>query len=341
MKHKITGKIHLIFFGIFLGLCTILLLDIYKKDLLFFCYKNKLIETNIENFYLSKNKTLMYAMKSGKRGWIYDTDICINEQGFRDTDFNLKKGKTILCLGSSITFGGDLQENFLYTSKLNDLLGENYSVFNLGVDGYTTIHEAENLRINGIKYKPNVVIVVSSLFDIDSAFYKDIYYAASVNNNKLNVFLCKSKLYFRFIFLPISKVFNKNNDDIVEIYKQYGTIDISNIPKEEIGFKIISDLQKEYNFECYFFILPFFKDFDNYSKDNKNRHIFLNKILNKYPNIKHFDLKDYFMNISTNPNSFINNEFDFVHPNKYGHELIAKFIYEKLKQDKILEYKTN
>lgn len=335
MFKKIFYLLLFVFLGICFGLISFIIFDIYK---------NNDFNTNIENFYLNKNKILVYSIKEGKNSWFYGTDIVINKQGFRDVDFEYKKGNIkIMCLGDSTTFGGCVNTTSLYTNKLSELLDYKYSVFNLGVDGYNTIQEAENLRINGIKYSPNIVLVTFCLNDFAQTCDPMIYYATKANFCKLNIFFCKSKFYRRYIFLPVLKLIEtlkkENRINVVEMYRKYGTIDVSNITDEEIGIKIISDLQNEYNFKCYFFILPFFRNFDNYLQEDENKSIHLKEILQKYPNIKYFDLKDDFINISKDSSIFIN-EYDegpdFIHPNNYGNELLAQFIYKKLKEDGVL-----
>lgn len=321
-----------ILLGCFFGLILFVLFDVYKGSI---------INTNIENFYLNKNKILVYSMKPGKNNWFYGTDIVINKQGFRDVDFDTKKDTIkIMCLGDSTTFGGTVDTNSLYTNVLSRLLNKKYSVYNLGVDGYNTIQEAENLRINGIRYKPDIVLVTFCLNDFECECDPMIYYAVKANFCKLNIFLCKSKFYRRHIFFPILKLIEslkkENRVNAVEMYRKYGNTDVSDIPDEEIGIRIISDLQKEHNFKCYFFILPFFRNFDNYLQEDENISIHLKEILQKYPNIKYFDLKDDFINISKDPSIFIT-EYDigpdFVHPNNYGNEILAQLIYKKLKED--------
>lgn len=321
-----------------LSFFSIILFDIYKKDIFSIFYEKQFI-SDVGQFCLNDNKILMYSSKSGTRKWAYGTDIYINKQGFRDIDFEEKKGDIrILCIGNSIIFGETIDTKSLFTTELSNKLGSKYSVYNLGVNGYNVIQEAENLRVNGIKYKPNIVIVISSPIDIHSFFYRHIYYAAKANDNKINSFLCKSEFYFKYIFIPITKIIDIDNDcDVVKIYRKYGSINVSNIPEEEIGFKIFSDLQKEYNFKCYFFILPLFRNFNNYLKEDNGKYVFVTEILNKYPNLKYFYLRDYFINISRNQNIFIDDRSDFIHPNKYGHKLIADFVYKKLKEDGVLE----
>lgn len=324
-----------ILFGVFISFVVAILLDIYI---------NADLNTDIINFRLTDNKILLYSMKTGINDWSYETEIYINKQGFRDADFDTKSGNVkVMCLGDSTTFGGHIDEKLLYTSKLSVLLGEKYSVYNLGVDGYNIIQEAENLKVNGLKYNPDIVLVIFCLNDFDDNDFH-IYYAAKANSYGINNFLYKSKIYRRFICLPIMKLIDNCKDKNIMspayMYRKYGEIDVSDVEDEEIGVKVFSQLQKQYGFKCYFFILPYFKDFDNYSKEYEYVHNKIKKILTKYNNIKWFDLKEDFMNISKNADIFVNHSdkyIDIAHPNEYGNELIARFIYDKLKSDGALK----
>lgn len=328
MKKKIFYII-LVCIGLSFAVLVVLLFDIYK---------NKDITTDMLTYCLSENKILLYRMKSGNNKWLYATDIHINKQGFRDKDFDTKLAENkIICLGDSITFAGMLSTEDRYTEKLSKMLGEKYCVYNLGVDGYNTIQEAENLKEYGLKYKPDIVIVVYCLNDIENFCDPIIYYALKANFCKLNVFLCNSKLYRNYVYLPLIKYIEGHKKDvqfvISDMYRKYGEIDVSEIEDDEIGIRIISELQKKYEFKCYFFIIPFFRNFENYKKEDENIHLRLSEIFKKYPNLKLVDLKNSFMNVTKNDFSFRKLDRDYIHPNEYGHGLIAKFIYENLKQD--------
>jgi hypothetical protein len=62
-----------------------------------------------------------------------------------------------LVIGDSITFACDIENRKnIFTSKFNDMLNFksnrlNMKFLNMGVDGYNTIQEAENLKQNGLK----------------------------------------------------------------------------------------------------------------------------------------------------------------------------------------------
>jgi hypothetical protein len=93
--------------------------------------------------------------------------ISINSDGFRDKEYPLEKSKNtfrIIILGDSVTFGFGVENNESYPkileAKLNTLNnGINYEVLNFGVWGYGTIQEVETLKIKGVKYKPDMVIL--------------------------------------------------------------------------------------------------------------------------------------------------------------------------------------
>ena len=109
-----------VLFGIIIAFVVVILFDI--------CINND-INTDIVNFKLSDNKVLLYSMTSGTNNWIYGTEININKQGFRDVDFNTKNGDLkIICIGDSVTFGGHIDNQFLYTSILSGFLNKNCSL---------------------------------------------------------------------------------------------------------------------------------------------------------------------------------------------------------------------
>jgi len=262
------------------------------------------------------NNILQYSLI--KNSYLFNCSI--NEEGFRGSN-KINRDKSIVILGDSVGFGYDREntDKTVFSYILQEYLAKDYDVFNLSVPGYNTIQEAEVLYSKGLKYKPDLVLVIFCLNDLD------VNYTITHYNNFISKKLIRSRI-FRYIFdLFRSKNCAKN-------YRKYGKIDVSDVENEEIGIKVISVLQKKYGFQCYFFIVPYFRNFDDYLQEDDNIHVKIKEFLQKYPNLKFFDLKEDFMNISKNAKIFsVPN--DIVHPNKYGHKLMAEFICEKLKKD--------
>ncbi|MEA5001191.1 MAG: SGNH/GDSL hydrolase family protein [Endomicrobiaceae bacterium] len=334
-------KLFLVFFiGLFLGCLLFLFIDILFENI----EKNIILKTrdlytsDEDNFSVSSDKILVYEMKKNTvfKRYKFLTQYKTNGQGFRDADFELNKNpnsKLIIALGDSITFAGSVGSDKIYTKRLSKKIDKKdtrykYRVYNMGVDGYNIIQAAHNLKINGLKYKPDTVVFLYCLNDNDEHCSKEIYYAALSGSNKINKFLCRSKAYREIYKIVLNKLDKENSTNVAEIYRKYANIDNS-ITNDEIGFYIISKLQKEYGFKCYIFIVPYF---DNSEEKEMQKNV--KNILKKYNNIICVDLHENFIKASEDFSVF---REDIIHPNSYGHKLLSDFIYEKLDQDGVLQ----
>ena len=97
-----------------------------------------------------------------------------NADGQRDDqDHPLAKtpGRTrVLFLGDSFTFGWGLELQYSFPRQLAALLGErSWEIINLGVPGYNTIMEILHFEQAGLKYSPDLVILMYHLNDAQSA----------------------------------------------------------------------------------------------------------------------------------------------------------------------------
>jgi lysophospholipase L1-like esterase len=92
-----------------------------------------------------------------------------NSAGFRGEEFPMRKYSSITriaTLGGSTTYGVGVNDNETWPFLLEQILGEEFEVFNLGVPGYTT---AENLIQTGLQlsdYEPDIAIYLVGLNDM-------------------------------------------------------------------------------------------------------------------------------------------------------------------------------
>jgi lysophospholipase L1-like esterase len=92
-----------------------------------------------------------------------------NSAGFRGEEFPTKKDRSITrvaTLGGSTTYGVGVNDNETWPFQLEQILGSEFEVLNLGVPGYTT---AENLIQTGLQlsdYKPDIAIYLVGLNDM-------------------------------------------------------------------------------------------------------------------------------------------------------------------------------
>lgn len=297
---------------------------------------------------LSKNEVLVYEMKKFFDINNYNKDydnFKTNSAGFRDYEFSEKKERNIqriLIFGDSITVGTDsieYQED-LFSKQLENLLAKDktlkykYEVYNMGVDGYNTVQEAENLRVHVDKYKPDIVIVTYCLNDIDDCEYGVYYQILSyLNLGKIGYFLTGSKLYKALCQILFDKMNLYEKAKVEKKCDKYWGFDKSgmNIPKK--GFRMFDFLQKKYNFKLYVFIVPFLVDYNNYEYEKQHESVM--SVLRKY-DIKGFDILKCFSDISKDGSIFDSKLRDIIHPNEFGHRLMAEFMYKTLKEEKAL-----
>jgi len=98
----------------------------------------------------------------------------LNSHGLRDVEipYNKPAGeKRILVLGDSVTFGWGVSQGETFSDRmeylLNKLPGDGWQVINSGVNGYNTEQEATYLRIEGMRYSPDFVLLVYVVNDVD------------------------------------------------------------------------------------------------------------------------------------------------------------------------------
>ncbi|MFH1770955.1 MAG: GDSL-type esterase/lipase family protein [archaeon] len=108
--------------------------------------------------------------------------VTINSKGLRDKEYDYEKDssvKRILFFGDSHVWGYGLNNSDRFSEILEKKLGEDYEVINMGVTGYSTDQEFLLLRDEGLKYNPNVVVLVfyandlgGGLHNLRSGYYK-------------------------------------------------------------------------------------------------------------------------------------------------------------------------
>ena len=92
----------------------------------------------------------------------FKTHIKINSKGLRDREYDYDKPegiKRIVVLGDSYTWGLGVEANERFTEVLDDELLKNIQVINMGVSGYGNDQELLLLKNEGLKYRPDLVLV--------------------------------------------------------------------------------------------------------------------------------------------------------------------------------------
>ncbi|MFC1769883.1 SGNH/GDSL hydrolase family protein [Nitrospirota bacterium] len=113
------------------------------------------------------NNRMIYENKKNIYYYYIGAQVTTNSEGFRDKNYSIKKTADtirILGIGDSVMFGqavGDGKEYMtLLENKLNKKYPDkNWEVINTAVVGYNMVMELETLKLKGLKYKPDIVIV--------------------------------------------------------------------------------------------------------------------------------------------------------------------------------------
>ena len=100
--------------------------------------------------------------------------VKLNAQGLRDEEVPYAKPsdeKRILVLGDSVTFGWGVSQGETFSDRMESLLrgrtGDQWQVINAGVNGYNTEQEATYLRVEGMRYSPDYVLLIYVSNDVD------------------------------------------------------------------------------------------------------------------------------------------------------------------------------
>ena len=92
----------------------------------------------------------------------FDTEVRINAHGLRDREIPYERSPgtgRILALGDSMTFGQGVGTEECWPKVLERRLGESVEVANGGVSGWGTAQERLWLESEGLRYRPDLVIV--------------------------------------------------------------------------------------------------------------------------------------------------------------------------------------
>jgi len=221
-------------FSVIVFIITFLILELLLK--LFFPFTFATI-----GHVRSKNSTLygwgynpheIIKIRDPDTGEVYSNPA--NNHGWRDKDRtfdNHEKSYRILVLGDSFTFGATVPAEKTYTRILEDLLhkdGFNVEVINIAYGGWGTDHELEALKNEGLKYKPQLVIVQFHINDL-----RENLFFANKNEQRQKL------MPFYYTIDDNAHLVRHNNHDSHDNWKWKDRIKY-NILKWEIGKRLYS-----------------------------------------------------------------------------------------------------
>jgi lysophospholipase L1-like esterase len=292
----------------------------------------------ITDFRLSENPVLSYEYRPGHTPSDRPFDesnrgFAINSTGFRDYDYaETKTAETyrIIVVGDSTTAGNGVPDlDNTYTKQLEQLLnthtttGMHYEVLNMGVGGYHTMQEIETLRVKGLKYNPDLVLVAFCVNDFnlhtDGGLHKQLLEQTRLAtrntvNDLYSALLTRSR--FAFILHHRLQLAQWVHDGFY----------IKNILKGQTmaraGLALLSELQQSHGFATLVVILPAFKTpFAEYKYTNIHERVF--QAAEGLPGIPIIDVLPSFARLDNNARKF---SYDGLHMNEYGHRAMAEIL---------------
>lgn len=114
-----------------------------------------------------KHPVLGWEMIPNQEAYTFGVPVTINSNGLRGEEFRIQKDPDIfriLILGDSFTFGVLLRNDQIYPTLLKDIL-KNYNpeqkweVINGGVQRYSLYQELDYLKLKGLQFNPDLVII--------------------------------------------------------------------------------------------------------------------------------------------------------------------------------------
>jgi len=294
----------------------------------------------VPSYRLSENPIIKYEFKPGYRPDEEPYDVqhkgyAINSVGFRDYEYEVAKPEgtfRIIALGDSTTAGNGIPDvDKTFPKQLEKLLnedrrsGKRFEVLNFGIPGYQTMQEVETLRVKGLEYSPDLVLLTFCMNDLDlhgdGKISKRLKRVSLLSDKKENFELYDALLrWSRLAFivhhrLRLSRHLSAEDEwYVTDVLKGRSTV--------EAGLELLSDLQQEHGFRALVLILPGFKDFfDEYRFGDMHEHVF--QAAEGLPGITVIDLLPKFAEVTNDGKIFT---IDQLHPNEYGHATMANIL---------------
>lgn len=279
----------------------------------------------------SNNPNISHEHVPNKEAFLYGVNIKLSSYGFRDKEYSLEKPENtyrIMVLGDSFTLGWGVPIEDVYSEVLEKILNENikgkkFEVINTALGNYNTQMEFEMLKEKGIKFKPDMIIV---------GFYpNDPELTVKFNPSSISTIIKRNSYAYAFFWdritniktkLKVGKKAGGYTGYVHELYK----IGFEGRNIMENSLNGILDLSKRNNVGVVVVVvLPqFFGDLKNY--EFKEVYPVVSDITSK-KNIITIDMLPYFQSYEVKD---VVISFEDAHPNKIGHSIIAKAIYEKI-----------
>jgi lysophospholipase L1-like esterase len=261
----------------------------------------------------------------------YDYLGASNRLGYRDRDHAVAKpagAYRIVVLGDSIAAGLHIESNEdVFPAVLERLLGDRglrAEVINLAVSGYNTQQEVETLRVRGLRYQPDLVLVAYTLSsrgrldgDIMKTLLEDERRQPGVSSVRAGTWLVHSALYRLLRYRVMGAGGRPGSTDEVERY-------LALVSADTVApyFGELRQLAHDHHFQVLIAVFPrFVRTFKRYPFGEQ--HQFVQELARQ----KGFALVDLLVPFSACRDASAEPiSSETFHPTPYGHRCAAEAI---------------
>lgn len=322
-----------------ISLCAILCFAEYAARALDLAPEVYRLRSNIlkSAYETSANPVLGYVFKKNYRDThnpdLHESFPVTNSDGQRDIERSVRKraGVTrILMLGDSVVAGHGIYDlnNTLSRQLEKKLSGHNIEVLNFGIGGYCFRAEVELLKEKGLRYNPDIVIIVFVPNDY-SSYNNQIGHYQSCYFKYLNQLFVESH-FIRALMIKFNLLFfaaEQDRERLKDLHQK--AMERTNFGE---GMRLLCEMRRNNNFKCYIVVWPdFLKDSIQGSAQIERRAAFQNipcRQLSKYF-ARHYN--EYIMQTGDDVTpSELYTIGDQMHPSEYGASIGADFIMEML-----------
>lgn len=279
-------------------------------------------QSSLKYYYEPKKNTI-----DVQNPWIpYKATDTINSDTLNERfDYSVdKKPGTfrIVTIGDSWTYGLYVDTKDNWTEKLEDMLNSNFNcngvnkveVINLGVPGYDIQYEIERFKLRGEKYNPDLVLWLLKADDLMQINEKIVPLEERISAEMHSSGEFEKEVAKGVNYPSWDKAFE-------EFYKSYGSQKIVATLKDQIN-----EFPTEYQNPLVILTMPIDKQYGL----QKSGEDFIKDFMAGRQNVKLFEgLPDLF--------SIPGSQFPTdTHPNKKGHEEIAKSVYNYITSNNLM-----
>lgn len=299
------------------------------------------ISWNLQDVVSMNDAILNFRLSPNSESFSGNVAYKLNGRGFRDLEHSDQKVAStfrILVLGDSVAFGYKVALDNTFSRKLESLLHDRIpdrgiEVLTLAMPGLNTVQEAHLLREEGLKYSPDMILILYSLNDADTG----VAYASKETSCRIELIklpipcayktVLKSSALLFFVKDRMDQLFWKLNigdqDDVFgslrsDYFAQLYTNDSKWHANVLAGFDSIAEDAKEHRIPVVLVVSPVMFEFDHY------QWTWIHKKLLQEGESRGFQVIDLLEQYRTYSVKEIRVERgDFVHPGDLGHKVAA------------------